>query len=115
MPYAFPYFCHDCHVKFTIYWTPEKRPCCPKCEDSIAVRKNPYNDSGRNPITVGTKPYWTDDEIERCMYLLETKKLTHREIGKELGRSVRAVNVRICRIRKERLWDHGKNNDRDES
>ena len=93
------YWCHDCRVMFSVYWTPyHKKPFCPKCGDGITVRRYPYIMTP--PDKVGTRPRWGDDE-PKLIELYNKTDLTSVEIGKRLNRTNKAIRNKLNRLRKE--------------
>lgn len=95
---ARPYYCYDCRVMFTVYFTPYARKLfCPKCGDNISTKLNPYT-TGKHPDTVGTKPRWTEQEKQRLVKLYNTTSLMSREMAAELGKTEKAVRRMVSRL-----------------
>jgi hypothetical protein len=100
---ATKYYCYDCRVMFTIYWTPttRKKPFCPLCTDGINVRRTPYSMTPAD--RVGTRPKLTETDILTIIDLYNNTNVTAKEIGAKLQppRTEKSIRNKLSRLRKE--------------
>jgi NMD protein affecting ribosome stability and mRNA decay len=86
---ATKYNCHACRIKFIVEMD---FPHCPKC-----TRKERVSTAPLAHVRVKRRE-WTEEELKQLTHLYQTTDMSHREIGKAIGRTKESVCRKIQRL-----------------
>lgn len=95
--HVFTYICEECTIVFQTFGFISNKPICPKCGDSIEVRRHYGIHSTREGVK-NLKTRWTGKELELLQTCLNGK-ITPYQLAIMTGRSRDSVMKKVKRTK----------------